>query len=100
MSNIRFKMPVNVTVQEPWSRVVRKESERSIITSCSHLDDVALDRVDKIEFVATGASDDRERMLKRGVKKNFMVLGICESYLHHANGMDAALSQQPCHQED
>ena len=57
-------MPVNVTVEEPRSRVVREESDGDLIICASaNANDVAHDGVDKVVCCAVRATDNVERML-------------------------------------
>ena len=57
-------MPVNMTVEEPRSRVVGEESDGDLIICASaNANDVAHDGVDKVVYGAVRATDYVERML-------------------------------------
>jgi len=45
-SKAQIEMPVNVTMEDPWSRIIRLEANGDIITCGSCADNVALDRID------------------------------------------------------
>lgn len=53
-------MPVNVTVQEPRTRIVCREPEGNIVRSTSDVDNIAPDRVIVVIFSATSHADDVE----------------------------------------
>jgi hypothetical protein len=64
--DIRIQVPVNVTVEEPWARVVSEEPNRYDVRSASaSAHDVANDRVVKVVGRIPGATDHVERMLVR-----------------------------------
>jgi hypothetical protein len=55
-------MPINVAVEEPWSRVVGEESNRDVISCVADAHDVAYDGVDVIVRRITGTPDHVERV--------------------------------------
>ena len=59
-------MPINVTVKEPWSRVVSSKSESNIVAGSADSHDVSANRVIVVVSRASGTSHDREGMLKAG----------------------------------
>jgi hypothetical protein len=57
-------VPVNVTVEEPWARVVGEESDGDLIVGAgANANNVAHDGVDKVVYCAVRATDYVERML-------------------------------------
>ena len=59
-------MPINVTVKEPWSRVVSSKSESDIVARGADSHDVSANRVIVVVSRASSTSHDREGMLKAG----------------------------------
>ena len=59
-----FQVEVNVTVEEPRARVVRREADRDVIPRSTGTDGIALRRVVIIVVVASGTADDIEGVLR------------------------------------
>ena len=63
-------MPVNVTVEEPWARVVGEEPNRYHISGArANAHDIADNGVDKVVRRVSGASNHVEGVLIRGNKQ-------------------------------
>ena len=68
--DIRIQVPVDVTVKEPWARVVSEEPNRYDVRSASSsAHDIANDRVVKVVGRISSATDHVERMLGRKRKR-------------------------------
>lgn len=72
--NARLQMPVNVAMQEPWAGVVRRESERDIVSGASNAHDIAAHRISVVvrrasrnAYDVKRVSMEMERMLRRVV---------------------------------
>jgi hypothetical protein len=64
--DIRIQVPIDVTVEEPWARVVGEEPNRyDVRRTCASAHDIANDRVDKVVGRVPSAPDNMERMLER-----------------------------------
>ena len=57
-----FQMPVDVTVQVPWTSVISRETESDVVTSCTNADSVAARRVNVVVRRAACSADDVEGM--------------------------------------
>ena len=60
MERSRFKMPVDVAMQEPWAGIVCLEPESYIISSIADVDGVSLNRVLVVVRSASGDANDIE----------------------------------------
>ena len=64
--DIRIQVPIDVTVEEPWARIVGEEPNRyDVRRTCASAHDIANDRVDKVVGRVPSAPDNMERMLER-----------------------------------
>jgi len=64
--DIRIQVPIDVTVEEPWARVVGEEPNRYDVSgTCASAHNVANDRVDKVVGRVPSAPNNMERMLER-----------------------------------
>jgi len=57
-----FQVPVDVTVEEPWARVVRLEPDRDIIASSSDAHNITDDGVIIVVGLVARATDNVERV--------------------------------------
>ena len=57
-------MEVDVAMEEPRARVVRREADRDVIPLSTGTDGIALRRVVVIVVVASGTADDIEGVLR------------------------------------
>ena len=53
-------MPIDVTVEEPWSRIVSDKSDRDVVARLPVAHDVADDGIVKVISRVTSAADDVE----------------------------------------
>ena len=59
----RIQMPVNMTMQKPWTRIISHKPESDIIASSSNIDSVSLNRIHIVCNITTGTSYDGECVL-------------------------------------
>ena len=55
-------MPIDMAVEEPWSRIVREEPDRDFISRVTHTHDISYDRIVEVVRGIPGAPDDMEIM--------------------------------------
>lgn len=55
-------MPVDVTMQEPWSKIIGEEPDKDFITSVANTHDVSDDRVVEVVERVTSAADHVENV--------------------------------------
>jgi hypothetical protein len=68
--DIQIQVPVDVTVEEPWTRVVGEEPNRyDIRMANASAHDIANDRVVKVVGRIPSATDHMERVLARKGKR-------------------------------
>ena len=58
VEDIRLEMPINVTVEEPWTGVVRHKTESDIIARVANIDHIATNRVDEVILRASSDADN------------------------------------------
>lgn len=58
--DLRLEMPVNMTMQDPRTGVVRNEADRNVVRGGSDVDNVAADRVDVVILAGAGDAHDVE----------------------------------------
>ena len=56
-------MPIDVAMQEPWTRIISNKSKRNIIAWVSDTNNVAFNWVDVVGDVASCATNDGEGVL-------------------------------------
>jgi hypothetical protein len=61
-AGLQLEMPVNVAVEEPWSRVIREPTDSNVITSGTQADDITTGRVVIVVVCLTGGANDIEGM--------------------------------------
>jgi len=59
-SKASFKMPVNVTVHNPWSGIVCLKTDCDLIAWCSCTDDITDNGIDVVVAAVCGTSNDME----------------------------------------
>ena len=60
--NSRIQVPIDVAMEEPWSRVVGEETDCDFISRVANAHDISDDRVDEVVGRVTSAADDVEVM--------------------------------------
>jgi hypothetical protein len=55
-------VPINVTVEEPWARIISEESDCNVVARVPDAHDVANDGVVKVISRVASAADDVEGM--------------------------------------
>jgi hypothetical protein len=64
--DILIQVPIDVTMEEPWARVVGEEPNRyDVRRICASAHNIANDRVDKVVGRVPCAPNNMERMLER-----------------------------------
>jgi hypothetical protein len=72
----RIQVPVDVAVEDPWARVVGKESNGyDVRTASANAHDIADDRVDEVVGFASSAPYHVEGMLVRDILACELVTG-------------------------
>jgi len=57
-----IQVPIDVAMEEPWSRVVGEETDCHFISRVANTHDISDDRVDEVVSRATSGADDMEVM--------------------------------------
>jgi hypothetical protein len=85
--DLRIQVPVDVAMEEPWARVVGKESNGyEIRIACANAHDIADDRVDEVVGRASSTPNHMEGML---ITDNISLQADGWRDLHRAGESDA-----------
>jgi len=74
--DLRIQVPVDVAVEEPWARVIGKESNSyEVRTASANAHDIADNGVGKVVGFASSAPNHMERVLVRDILACELVIG-------------------------